>query len=479
MEAHAQYDRSLYTQLEFAYGPLLFYPTILLQKLLHCSWPAAYFLSLAAEQSVGLCMLAYVFNRLPMRGVDRQAGFLLMTFGALNPLLGLNYTFFRFLTPFASLLWATKASSPWKVALLLGVAEMLQMGISPEIGLAFMVASIAFAALRAFRAGPRWLLIAVAPVLGMCGFLMVFGNGYLHMLHSFSHGTLNLPVAPYPHILVYLFALVWLVPFSLGKSLGAKEPHDLQMAALYFLCIGLLPAAFGRCDPLHVFFNGAGVLILSLVAIRATSRNTRTAWLACLLLLVLWEHWVNNSLYQDRTEDVLRLAAMPHLSTIWRERLLVLVESYSPSAAERLRPGPEDSVYRLDVPALEKTVAKAEVATPLQVSTSVEKALKRTYHYRSDYYAFMIDVLTPSAEAAKIRDLNQAQWALLPEEADDFFIETPQNDGVQGFNFPYPLRHPVPYQLGSAFDKNLSEHWTRRQQLGPYVLYERRHSPSD
>ena len=59
MSSHAEYGGALYTQLEFAYGPLLG-PTILLHAALHCSWMTAYFLTLALDQSIGLGLLAYV-----------------------------------------------------------------------------------------------------------------------------------------------------------------------------------------------------------------------------------------------------------------------------------------------------------------------------------------------------------------------------------------------------------------------------------
>lgn len=478
MTSHAEYGRTLYTELEFAYGPLLFYPTIFLQRLLHCSWLTAYFVTLAIDQSVGLVLLAYVLNELPFAGRDRRIGFVLFAIGALNPLLGLNYTFLRLITPFATLLLATRSDSLWRTTVLLAAGELLQLGISPELGFAFLAGAMTFVVLRAFRDGLRWLIAAVAPALGLLIFLLTFGRPYLRMLASFSRGALNLPVAPYPHILIFLIALVWLVPLSLGKALRSNQPKSLRMAACYALAIGLLPAAFGRCDPLHVFFNGIGVFVLSLACIRTQPARVRTVWLGCLVIFVAWLHYVNGSLYLDRTADTLRIALIPRLPERLRASVLAAVDRKDPDLADHLRPNATDAEYRIDVSALEHEVGYALVATPLEISPTVEDALKRSHHYRSDFYSFFVDVMNPASEAKKIRDLNEAEWALLPAEPEDPFLETPQNiDGVQGFAFPYPQRNPIPYDLGSAFSDNLERQWIQVRKFGPYILYRRLHDP--
>jgi hypothetical protein len=472
MSSHAEYGGALYTQLEFAYGPLLFYPTILLHAALRCSWMTAYFVTLALDQSVGLTLLAYVLNELPVRGRDRRIGFVLLAIGALNPIFGLNYTFLRFIAAFAILLFATRTQSLARTMFVLVSGEVLLLGISPEQGFAFLIGAVAFAGLQASRNGAKWLLVAAAPVLGAGVFLLLAGRSYLYMLHSFAKGALSLPVAPYPHLLIFLFAVVWLVPFAIGESLGSSESIGVRMAAYYALGIGLLPAALGRCDPLHVFFNGAGLLVLSLTAIRSRPRALRTAWLAALLLFVGWQQWVNNRLLLDRSTDIVRLAIMPHVPERLRESLL----SHLPaSLANQLRPNPDDTDDQLDIAALEQQTGSALVATPVEVEPSIESALKRSHHYRPDYYAYGVDLFSAPAEARKVADLNEAEWALLPSNPDEPFIETPQTlDGVQGFTFPYRARNPIPFHPGLAFAENLKAHWTAVRTLDAYTLYKRR-----
>ena len=471
MSSHAEYGGALYTQLEFAYGPLLFYPTVLLHAALHCGWMTAYFLTLALDQSVGLALLSYVLNELPIRGRDRHIGFVLLALGALNPIFGLSYTFLRFITGFAILLFATRSQSLSRTMFVLVAGDVLLLGISPEQGVAFLVGTMAFAGLQTWRSGVKWLLVAAAPVLGAGIFLLLAGRSYLNMLHSFAKGALSLPVAPYPHLLIFLFAVVWLIPLAIGRWLGSNDPLGVRLAACYALGIGLLPAALGRCDPLHVFFNGAGLFVLSLTAIRSQPKWVRVSWIAALFIFVGWQQWINNRLLFDRTVDTVRLAVMPHMSVGMRERVLAHLP---PELADQLRPRKDDADDQLDVSALEREVGSAQVATPVEVEPSIEEALKRSHYYRSDYYAYGVNLFSAPAEARKIDEMNQAEWALLPTNPDEPFIETPQTlDGVQGFNFPYRTRNAVPFYPDTAFRKNLRERWVKVRELDAYTLYRR------
>jgi len=474
LDAHSSYGRTLYSQLEFAYGPLLFYPTLAVEAVLHCKMATAYFLTLILMQSLGLVLLAYVMNELPMRGNLRKAAFAILAFGALTPLLGLNYTFFRFATPMAMLLFAMRRSTVWGATLLLAVGEIVQLAISPELGFAFLPGVFTFVALRTWQSGWRWLYAATAPVIGAAVFLITAGRPYLYMIRSFSRGSLNLPVEPLPHILIFLFALVWLVPVALGGGLRRNEPQSTRVVACYALSIGLLPAAFGRGDPLHIFFNGLGIMLLSLVAIGGSNKRVRIVWMTCFVGLVLWAQWVNYKLYAPRTIETLRLAAMPRLSATMRDSILAAVEKSSPALAGELRPD-EEPEYQLDVAALELQVGTQLVATPVEIGLSVEEELKRTHHYRSEFYCFFADVFDPTAAERKIREFNEAQWALISEEPDYPFLETPRNVGmVQGFVYPYADRNSVPFDPGSLFDDNLTERWQAVKSFGPYVLYKRR-----
>ena len=73
------------------------------------------------------------------------------------------------------------------------------------------------------------------------------------MLKLFARGIANFIVEPIPYILVFLFALVWLVPVTLARFFREGRQEAPLLAALYVFSVALLPVAFGRAEPGHVF----------------------------------------------------------------------------------------------------------------------------------------------------------------------------------------------------------------------------------
>ncbi len=463
--------RALYTQLEFAYGPLLLLPEVWLSRLLRCTMTTAYFITLVIGESLGLLLLAYVLNELPMRRSPRRVALVLFAFGAITPLLGLNYTFLRFATPMAVLLFATRSRSPWRCAVLLTAGEVLVLLLSPELGLALTVGIVAFALPRAVQQGSSWLFTAALPLLALATLLFTLGRPYLVMIATFSGGTLNLPVAPYPDLLVLVFALAWVVPVGLGRSMNLREPQSARLLGVYALSLAFLPAALGRCDPLHVFFNGTGVLLLSLAAVSRSTHRVRTAWLACIVVLVLWEHVVNDRFYEYRTATVLGLTVMPHLPAKLQVAIVQALVRKKPDFAKKLQASKAPE-YQLETAALQSLVGSELIATPLEVSPAVREALRLTHHARPGYYGYWVDVLNLASEQRSIAELNAASWALLPDQWDGPPLETPAKlRDVQGFVFHYPQRHRVPYDLGSAFRKNVLANWTPVRRFDHNILY--------
>ncbi len=470
----AETGRALYTQLEFAYGPLLLMPQVWLSEMLHCSMTAAYFAVFVFEAALGILLLAYVLNELPIQGSVRKVALLLFAFGAITPHLGLNYTLLRFVSPLAVLLFATRDASLWRCALLLSVGELVELLISPELGLAMAVGVVVFGLLRVWQGGWRWLAAALFPLLVLITFLLTFGRPYLRMAASFSRGALNLPVGPYPHILVFLFALVWLVPFGLGRLVRPGEPPSSRLLALYATGLAFVPAALGRCDPLHVLFNGIGVLVLSLVAIRRSSRRVQTAWLSCIAVLVVWNGIVNELPFEQRTAEVLRQTVMPHVPLLIRTAVEHGLARKRADLAGVLSQQPKPE-FHLDLAALEGIVGSAPVATPLDISPTVEDELQRTHHYHPGFYGFWVDVMNPAAERRSIDDVSECRWMLLPVAGLGPNPHTLASLAMfQGFKLPYRPRNVSPYSPGLEFKNNLRQNWVAVRTFGPYVLYGRK-----
>ena len=463
--------RALYTQLEFAYGPLLLLPEVWLSRLLHCSMTTAYYITFVIESSLGLLMLAWILNELPIRTSLKQAGLAILAFGAITPHLGLNYTFFRMISPLAVLLFATRGRVLWRCLLLLTAGEILELLISPELGLAMSIGVLTFGFLRAWQEGWRWLATAIVPVGVLATLLLTFGRPYLVMAATFSSGGLSLPVGPYPHILILVAALVWLVPVGLARIVGLRDPGSARLLAFYAASLALMPAALGRCDPLHVLFDGIGILVLSLIEVSRTSRRVRLGWAACLLVLALWNHYVNLGVFEVRSAAVLRQTVMRPLPRLLRKPVARILSHGKPYVRGLLL-APAKAEYHLDTSILNGIVGSAPVVTPIDISPAVEDDLKQSHHYSPTYYAFWVDMMNPTGEHRSIEDTNRFQWMLLPSDFEGGGQQLPRDLWYfQGVQIPYRQRKPILYYPGTAFVQNLKDRWAAVQTFGPYTLY--------
>ncbi len=288
---HADFGRYLYTQIEFSYGPILFYGPVAAQELLrplHLSLAGGYLVALTVEILAGTLMVGYVINHLPMSRRWKIAIFLLLTLEMVPSNMGLNYTFFRFVPPLAFVVMASQRERAWAAAIWIVAGQAVCLGISPGIGFGFFVSSFAYALYRCFTQGPAWALGVAAPIVSTGAFLLLVGRPYLRMLGMYAHGVMNFPVEPTPFVLLFLFALVWLVPGGLARFFRERRPEAPMLAALYLVSLALLPAAFGRADPWHVFWNGLSVFLLSVVAVSSMRRWKQMAWGACLTAMFLW-----------------------------------------------------------------------------------------------------------------------------------------------------------------------------------------------
>ena len=275
---HVDYGRKLYDQIELPYGPLLFYGPVIVQAFLsplHVSTTSAYYTTLVLEHMLGLLLMVYVLDRLPILRKWKIVFLLLCLLHTYPFGFGLNYTFFRFVLPIAFLILASRQTRPWPFAACLFAGQAASLSLSPEMGFAFGASSIAYAAYFLFTAGRAWLVALIAPAAATGAFLVLAGAGYLRMLKLFARGIANFVVEPIPYVLVFLFALIWLAPLMLARSVREARPEAPLLATLYVFSVALVPVAFGRADPGHVFFGGIGIYLLTLVAISDAPRPSR------------------------------------------------------------------------------------------------------------------------------------------------------------------------------------------------------------
>ena len=179
MRNHELYHLRLWSQVEFPYGPLLFYPPVLLHRLLsplQVSMDTCYFATLAAEQVVGVLLLTYILNMLPLGRRLRVLAFCISVMLTCQPLLGLNYTLMRFLAAPAALLFCIRRGPRW-LALSFALGQLFTLSVSPEVGFAFAAGALAYVAVRMRSNMLRWAGVLLALLFGAAIFFR--GRGEL------------------------------------------------------------------------------------------------------------------------------------------------------------------------------------------------------------------------------------------------------------------------------------------------------------
>jgi hypothetical protein len=440
------FHRQIYTQFEFAYGPLLFYwPALCIRALtpLGFSFTAGYLVSLAAMQAAGVGLLFYMVQALPLRRSLKAAAFVLITFGALNSLLGLNYSLFRFILPFALAVLLTRQRSFAKAALVAGFGELACLATSPELGLAFGAAAVVYAAYRALAGRRLWLGVTLAPVLAAASFLAMMGPSYLFTLGNMAKGGFNLLLTPAPHIVALLVATVALAPLAVAHSLRRSCRSPL-VVMLYVASLALIPAALGRCDPIHTFVDGIGIYLLSFVAINPAARPGRRAWVLVVALIFVFTQVKNFRLYQYRLSLVLRVDAVQ-----------------------------EDAGF--DEAALRRIIGDAQITTPLLAPQRIIDDLTSTGQYVPDYFCAMVGVWDHAAEARKISDMRRAPYALVALTDPPEPTSSRSREIALAMRMGFATHPPKPdYLRGELVERELTEHWMPLVKLEDYVLYKRR-----
>jgi len=440
------FHRALYTQFEFAYGPLLFlWPALCIKALapLGISFTAAYLVSLAILQALGLALLFYVVQALPLRRSLKACAFVLTAFGALNSLLGLNYTLFRFILPAAAVVLLSRQRSLASAALVAGCAEIACLATSPELGIAFAAATIAYALYRATRDGLRWLQPAAATLVAAACYAAIAGQAAFFTLGNMARGGFTLLLTPAPHILALLVAAVALAPLAVARTLRNSSNGPLILA-LYVASLGLIPAALGRCDPIHAFCDGIGMYLLSFLALNAASPRWRRIWISAVVLVFVIAQAKNARLYQ-----------------------------FQLSLARGAASVQED--WGFDEAALRQAIGTAQISAPILAPQHILDDLTRTNQYVPGFFCGWVGVWDRQSEQRKIEDMRRTPFALValtdpaaPDPARDRQIALAMRLGFAG----HP---PNPgYVRGALLDAELQSHWTPRARLGDYVLYRRK-----
>jgi hypothetical protein len=444
----------LYRDFEFPYGPLLLLPPVWLARLgpaLSTHLQAFFFAWFTLLNVAGIGMAGYCLNALPLSSRSRTLLFALFCFEQINPLMGPNYSLGKFLLPFAVLLWGARRVGALRRAVALAAGHLLTLLVSPELGVGLTAGIVAWATLEAWRArAAKPLLACLAPVFGYAVFTAFYGAGFLDRLQHASAGALNLIIEPLPDMLIFLVALVWLAPLAVGLSLRRRSPGAPVLAGVFLLSLGLLPGALGRSDPLHVFFNGLGFLLLAMVGLERLGRRHAALWSGLTILLCLQVQATNFKIYTVPLRSL--LASIRH-------------------------PAPERDLDAAALARLQRETQDQPVATPVlqPVPLQDELALRNAGIFVEDKYPGLAEIWDPAEERQKIARLRTQRWALLPQQPYTSDEGLPNHDKVKllfRLGYQYPQRR-APYVVGNQLQRELDSHWVRVDRFGSLDLLHR------
>jgi hypothetical protein len=186
----------------------------------------------------------------------------------------LTYNFERYAAPFAVLLLLTKHGPGWKPPVMFAAsagASLLAFSLSPEMGLAFAAASLAWL-MVAFRALSRSQLVAVAlAIVAVTGGLILFAAPIFTTLLAFSSVRVVLPVIPHAIMLLVIASFLVLCAGSMPAVVSVwREPPDSERTlivaracACAALAAALVPAVIGRTWPSTTLAYGFGSVVIA------------------------------------------------------------------------------------------------------------------------------------------------------------------------------------------------------------------------
>jgi hypothetical protein len=302
-------------------------------------------------------------------------------------------------------------------------------------------------------------------------FLLQTGKPYLRMVGLFAGGLLNLIVEPLPFVLLFLLAVVWLVPRMLVAEFRRDEQQATVLGACFVVSMALAPAALGRADAGHVIWNGIGFFLLSFVAMTTRPRWEQTAWRVCVagVMILCYQHEL--SLYKREILDLVHRVALRYPDSLPSRGIFRLRAKADPEKAEQYMDPGTLSPLRFDVDALARMVGGDTVATPYEVPVGVEEQMRERGLYRPDFYFFMVAVLDRRAEDRKIGAFNEARWAMLPAGLEYRVSETQKEaDFILEIPLPYKAKR-TPYVAGVRFSDNLHANWREVGRVDGYVVY--------
>lgn len=306
-----------YVDFEWPFGPGLLYGPVLISRLLSINVVQGYHTFWTISCLLGVVILFALVNLIDY-STDSRVTIYFLSFGAwfvCIPNMGTHYTLIRYASPLLFLLLVHKFAkvndgrSRLHAALMaIGFTAILLL-ISPEIAIAHAFACACIFLICApshsvrYFAGYAGLLLALAAVFGAALRLHL-----LDTVKASGGGADSFPICFAPHILVFFAALFFCGCYAFRRFSGSGiEDNTIGLIAY---SVPMAAAALGRCDPGHVFLNGLGIFLSSMIY----ASNYRSVWkwykaafiVGAIVLPLLSGVWFSRSAFTTCGFDILR-----------------------------------------------------------------------------------------------------------------------------------------------------------------------------
>lgn len=279
-----------YVDFQHLYGPAMLYGPLWIDRLTlgHFGIEGAYALSIVFCYLAGNLCLFLFLRGLRLTETRRNVALLTGLLLFLPLTMGLNYAPLRFtllpalLMVFHRVEISARESGPRPLFLVAVSFFTVLAGLllSPEMGIALLLGLLVYAAVILRKRDVTGGIACVAGVAVAVAVIMIaFTPRYLGGIFSFSGGGNSFPIFPNLHNLAYLASLLAILPL-LGAAACLRQ-GDARSPLALALCVGggiLIAAAFGRCDPGHVFINGVIPLMLMFAATSSFGEVSFRIW---------------------------------------------------------------------------------------------------------------------------------------------------------------------------------------------------------
>jgi hypothetical protein len=418
-----------YADFMFNYGPATLYVPYAVSWITQgdVSFEYSYLMTLVAFTILGFAAVFVFLQGLSLRGSARWMALVLGLAGWSQVSMGLNGTPIRFLVVPAGLVLLHAAIrsrsdvglSPHLTAFIAtGGVVSLAAVMSPEMAIVSVVSCSAYACAHALAGSKRLAVSCVAGLMFVGCVVGAIGTEYFLSVFAFASGGGNFPIYPNAHNIALVAACMCVIPGMIAAAI--YDPRDVRAPLAVALAVAggmLLPAALGRCDPGHVYFNGL-VPFTMMFAVTARSKPLvrRSWWCAYGLLFIVllqfsyWSYYANNFVVAMQMRGFYE--QNPQLVESWRQKWDALKDRHPQGAAfhwSSVLPYPADlDEFTQQGPML--LTAGNEWNLWLARYLVLQKELPRDY-----FHAYSQGAATPAQIKRKIADSKAARFLMLPE----------------------------------------------------------------